>query len=158
MEDIFDGDSLSLLLFMLTAYLLTFFLRNLKDYQYETESNNNVTHNFFVGDFKLYANNINTTKQLLDLIVKFSKDTGMTFGEEYAYQQIGKGKLINDTKELQINDLKIKPIQEGNSHKYLDIDEDISSAGLVNKTRVTKGYYTRAKSIWFHSYLLLIKK
>ena len=158
MEDIFDGDRLSLLLFMLTAYLLTFFLRNLKGYQYETESNNNVTHNFFVGDFKLYANNINTTKQLSDLIAKFSKDTGMTFGEEYAYQQIGKGKLINDTKELQINDLKIKPIQEGNNHKYLDIDEDISSAGLVNKTRVTKGYYTRAKSIWFHSYLLLIKK
>ena len=82
----------------------------------------------------------------------------MTFGEEYAYQQIEKGKLINNTKELQINDLKIKPIQEGNSHKYLDIDEDISSVGLVNKTRVTKGYYTRAKRIWFHSYLLLIKK
>ena len=157
MEDIFDGDSLSVLLFILTPYLLTFFLRNLKGYQYETQSNNNVTHNFFVGDLKLYANNINTTKQLLDLITKFSKDTGMTFGEEHAYQQIEKEKLINNTKELQINDLKIKPIQEGNNHKYLDIDEDISSAGLVNKTRVTKGYYTRAKKIWFHSYLLLIK-
>ena len=63
----------------------------------------------------------------------------MTFDEEHAYQQIEKEKLINNTEELQINDLKIKPIQEGNSHKYLDIDEDISSAGLVNKTRVTKG-------------------
>ena len=139
MEDIFDGDSLSVLLFILTPYLLTFFLRNLKGYRYETQSNNNVTHNFFVGDLKLYANNINTTKQLLDLITKFSKDTGMTFDEEHAYQQIEKEKLINNTEELQINDLKIKPIQEGNSHKYLDIDEDISSAGLVNKTRVTKG-------------------
>ena len=139
MEDIFDGDSLSVLLFILTPYLLTLFLRNLKGYQYETQSNNNVTHNFFVGDLKLYANNINTTKQLLDLITKFSKDTGMTFDEEHAYQQIEKEKLINNTEELQINDLKIKPIQEGNSHKYLDIDEDISSAGLVNKTRVTKG-------------------
>ena len=139
MEDIFDGDSLSVLLFILTPYLLTFFLRNLKGYQYETQSNNNVTHNFFVGDLKLYANNINTTKQLLDLITKFSKDTGMTFDEEHAYQQIEKEKLINNTEELQINDLKIKPIQEGNSHKYLDIDEDISSAGIVNKTRVTKG-------------------
>ena len=139
MEDIFDGDSLSVLLFILTPYLLTFFLRNLKGYQYEAQSNNNVTHNFFVGDLKLYANNINTTKQLLDLITKFSKDTGMTFDEEHAYQQIEKEKLINNTEELQINDLKIKPIQEGNSHKYLDIDEDISSAGLVNKTRVTKG-------------------
>ena len=73
----------------------------------------------------------------------------MTFDEDKcAYQQIEKGKLINNTKELQINDLKIKPILEGDSYKYLGIDENISYVGLVNKTRVTKEYYTRAKRIW----------
>ena len=56
---------------------------------------------------------MNTTKKLLDLITAFSKDTVMNFGEDKcAYQQTEKGKLINNTKELQINDLKIKPIPE----------------------------------------------
>ena len=55
-------------------------------------------------------------KKLLDLITIFSKDTGMTFCEDKcAYQQIDKGKLINNTKERQINNLKIKPIPEGDS-------------------------------------------
>ena len=93
--------------------------------------------------------NITTTKKLLDLITTFSKDTSMTFGDEKcAYQQIEKGKLLNNTKELQINDLKIKPIPEGDSYKYLGIDENISYVGLVNKTRVAKAYYTRVKIIW----------
>ena len=60
-------------------------------------------------------------------------------------KQIEKVKLINNTKELQINDLKIKPIPEGDKYKYLGIDENISYVGLVNKTRVTKEYYTRVK-------------
>ena len=149
MKGIFQGDSLSVILFILTVNPLSFLLRNLKGYQYGTEKNSNVTHNFFVDDLKLYANNISTTKKLLDLITTFSKDTGMTFGEDKcAYQQIEKGKLINNTKELQINDLKIKPIPEGDSYKYLGIDENISYVGLVNKTRVTKEYYPRVKRIW----------
>ena len=149
MKGILQGDSLSVLLFILTVNPLSFLFRNLKGYQYGTKRNSNVTHNFFVDDLKLYANNINTTRKLLDLVTIFSKDTGMTFGEDKcAYQQIVKGKLINNTKELQISDLKIKPISEGDSYKYLGIDENISYVGLVNKTRVTKEYYTRVKRIW----------
>ena len=95
---------------------------------------------------RLYTNNINITKKLFDLITAFSKDTGMTFGEDKCvYQQIEKVKLINNTKELQINDLSIKQIPEMNSYKYLRTDENISYVGLVNKTRVTKDYHTRVK-------------
>ena len=73
----------------------------------------------------------------------------MTFGAaKCAYQKFEKGKLINNTKELQNNDLKIKPIPEEDSYEYLGIDENISYVGLVNKTRVTKGYYTRVTRIW----------
>ena len=76
LRGIFQG-----LLFILTVNPLSFLLRNLKAYQYGTEKNSNVTRNFFVDDLKLYANNINIKKRLLDLITTFSKDTGMTFGE-----------------------------------------------------------------------------
>ena len=82
----------------------------------------------------------------------------MTFAEDKrAYQQIEKGKLISNTKELPINDLKTKPVPEGDSYKYLGIDENVSYVGLVNKTRVTKGYYARVKRIW-NSELSSVKK
>ena len=103
-------------MFILPVNPLSFLVRDLKGYQYGTKKNSNVTHNFLNDDLKLYANNISTTKKLLDLITTFSKDTGMTFGEDKCtYQQIEKWKLINNTRELQINDLKIKAIPEGDS-------------------------------------------
>ena len=107
LKGIFQGDSLSVLLFILTVNPLSFLLCNLKGYQYGTKKNSNVTHNFFVDDLKLYANNINTTKKLLDLITTFPKDTGITFGEDKrTYQQIEKGKLIISSKEFKSTILK----------------------------------------------------
>ena len=118
LKGIFQVGSLSVLLFVLTVNPLSFVLHNLKGYQYGNKKNSNVTHNFFVDDLKLYANNINTSKKLLDLITIFFKDTAMTFGEDKCgYHE--KGELINNTKELQINNLKIKLIPEGDSYKYL---------------------------------------
>ena len=73
MKGIFQGDTMSVLLFILTVNPLSFLLRNLKGYQDGNKRNSNVTHNFFVDDLKLYANNINTTKKLLDLVTIFLK-------------------------------------------------------------------------------------
>ena len=99
MKSIFQSDSLSVLLLILTVNTLSFLLCNLKGYQYGTEKNSNVTHNFFDDDLKLYANNIKSMKKLLDLTIAFS---GMTFGgDKFAFQQIAENKkLINNTKEL----------------------------------------------------------
>ena len=83
-----------------------------------------ILHNFFVDDLKLYTSNINILKELLDLVNAFSKDTGMTFGEDKcAYQQVENGKLIKNTEHLEMNNLFIKPIKDGGTYKYLGIDE-----------------------------------
>ena len=47
-----------------------------------------------------------------------------------------------------MNNHFIKPIKDGNTYKYLGIDENISYVGTVNKERVTKENYTRVKKIW----------
>ena len=149
LKGIFQGDSLSVLLFILTVNPLSFMLRNLKGYSYGNDRNSNISHNFFVDDLKLYTSYIKILKKQLDLVTTFSKDTGMTFGEDKcAYQQVENGKLIKNTEHLEMNNLFIKPIKDRDTYKYLGIDEDISYVGTVNKERVTKEFYTRVTKIW----------
>ena len=119
-KGMFQGDSLSVLLFILSVKPLSVLLHKLQGYACGKHKNYNVTHNFFVDDLKLYASSINTAKKQLDLVTAFSKDTGITFGDDKcAYQQIQNGKLLQYTKNLEINQLSIKPMKEGDTYKYL---------------------------------------
>ena len=94
----------------------------------------NIKTTMLVDDLKLYASSINTAKKQLDLVTAFSQDTRMTFGDDKcAYQQIQNGKLLLCTKNLEINQLSIKPMKEGDTYKYLSIDENISCIGPINK-------------------------
>ena len=93
---------------------------------------------------------INVIKKQLELVTTFSKDIGMDFGQDKcAYITIAKGKLLPTTKELKMNGLTIKPIEEGESYRYLGRDENISYGGQVNKERVRNEYFKRVKKIWF---------
>ena len=93
LKGVFQGDSLSVLLFVLTVNPLSFMLKKLKGYSYGTDRNSNITHNFFIDDLKLYTSNINILKKQLDLVTTFFKDTRKTFGEdECVYQQVENGK------------------------------------------------------------------
>ena len=53
LKGIFQGNSLSVLLFILTVNPLSSMLKNLKGYSYGTDRNSNITHNFLVDDLKL---------------------------------------------------------------------------------------------------------
>ena len=82
----------------------------------------------------------------------------MTFGDDKcAYQQIENGRLLQCTDNLEINQLPIKPIKEGDTYKYLGIDKNINYVGLISKHRITKKYYHRIKKIW-NSELLSFNK
>ena len=97
----------------------SFIVLTAKTYSYGKSRNHTLTHNFFVDDLKLYASSISILKKQLDLVTKFSKDIGMKFGQEKcSYIKIEKGKNTT-TSAIEINGLKIKPIQEGESYRYL---------------------------------------
>ena len=47
-----------------------------------------------------------------------------------------------------MNKLTIKSVKEGDTYKYLGINENISYHGPVNEERVSKGNFTRTRKIW----------
>ena len=60
----------------------------------------------------------------------------MKFDEDQcAVMRVEKGKIINSDAPLKINNLKTKPIIEGETHKYLGQDENITYSSSVNKER-----------------------
>ena len=151
LKGIFQGDTLSVILFILSLNPLSFLLNKLKGYNIgdAEKRDRDITHLFFVDDLKLYATNINTAKLQLDLVTQFSKDIGMSFGEsKCAYLRIERGKMKETTQHLEMNGLKIQPIKDGESYKYLGQDENLSYDGPVNKERVCKEYLKRVKKIW----------
>ena len=113
------------------------------------ERNLELTHNFFVDDLKLYSENQNEAKVQLDVVTKFSKDIGMSFGEEKCARvalQRGQRKSLGKTTE--INNIKVRELNTEESYRYLGIDESIGFNDQLNKETVSKEYFRRVKKIW----------
>ena len=91
---------------------------------------------------------MNTVKRQLEIVTTFSKDIGMKFGEKKcAFLQIEKG-IIKKSSPLNINHLTIQPVADGDSYKYLGIDENITYNGPLNKENVSKEYLNKVRKIW----------
>ena len=91
-KGIYQGDSLSVILFVLALNPLSHLLRATKGYANGKNRQHQHTHNFFVDDLKLYATDVNMAKRQLEIVTTFSKDIGMKFGEEKcAFLHIEKG-------------------------------------------------------------------
>ena len=73
----------------------------------------------------------------------------MTFREDKcAFMDIHKEKMVNNLEPLVVNNLTIKPIQHGDSYRYLEIDENMSHSGPLNKENICREYIYRIRKIW----------
>ena len=148
---ILQGDSLSVLLFVLSLNPLSHLLKNMSGYSIGPpgQRDTNLSHLFFVDDLKLFATSKNSMMELLKVVTSYSKDIGMKFGEAKCnYIEISRGKAVTADTPLEINGLKISPIQVGETYRYLGIDESVTYNGPLNKERVTAEYMKRVKKIW----------
>ena len=76
-----QGDSLSLMLFILSVNPLSFLLSLLLGYNIaKTNNKQKLTHLFFVNDLKIFARNKKEATLQLDLITQFTIDIDMKFG------------------------------------------------------------------------------
>ena len=151
LNGLLQGGCLSLILFELCINPLSHMLNDLPGYRIGKpgERNINLSHLFFVDDLKTFATDIKAAKMQLDLITIFSKDIGMEFGaDKCAYLHIQKGERSTLGTEFSINGLQLSELKEGESYKYLGMDEDIAIIGDINKEKVTKEYFRRVRKIW----------
>ena len=94
---IFQGDSITVLVFIPSLNPISYMLGKLKSYSYGNDRRKTITHNFFVDDLKLYGSSINVTKKQL----KFSKDICMNFEtNKCVYPKIEKGAIVSDGEPL----------------------------------------------------------
>ena len=91
---IFQGDSLSPLLFVISMIPLTLILRKCKvGYTYATDKTK-INHLLFMDDVKLYAKSQSQLDTLIQSVRIFSNDIGMKFGiEKCAVLVLKRGKL-----------------------------------------------------------------
>ena len=117
-KGILQGDSLSMLLFIINLNRLSFMLKKTKGYFIKEKREINGTNNFFVDDLKLFVQTSSSIQKQLDIITTFSKDKNMNFGEEKcAYMRIEKGKMEDNSNPIVMNDLTIKPILSGDNYR-----------------------------------------
>ena len=109
----------------------------------------NLSNLFFVDNLKLYAISLEQLLNFLKIVVEYSKDIGMSFGDsKCAYQCIQRGKRKEIGSPLRVDHLTVQEIKEGDNYKYLGTDESVGFDGPLNKERVIKEYRRRVNRIW----------
>ena len=123
-------------------------IKRLRGYAAGKDRNTNITHNFFVDHLKLYNSTANGIKKQIDLVTRFSQNTGMSFGQDKcAHLVIEKGQIKHSGQDLEMKGVKIQQVDKGECYNYLGQDENISYVGTVNKERVCKEYFSRVRKI-----------
>ena len=92
---IFQGDSLSPLVFVLALIPLSLILRKAKAAYEFLESKEKVNHLLYMDDLKLYSRSENGLGSLVQAVRVFSEDIGIEFGiERCAMLVMEKGRIV----------------------------------------------------------------
>ena len=140
---IFQGDSLSLLLFVICMIPLTLVLRELnKGY---TIGNTTINHLFFMDDLKLFGKSEKQVVSLVNTVHTMSKDIGMEFGlQKCGVLVLKRGKVVRCGLELSSG--KIINVERG-GYRYLGILELDKVKEEEMKQQLKKEYKRRLRLI-----------
>ena len=143
---IFQGDSLSPLLFCLALAPLSAMLNN-SAYGYSTQQGC-INHLFYMDDLKTYAKDDNQQAGLLTIVKTFSDDINMDFGlDKCAKATFKRGKLVKcDNIELDRNTV-IQGLDQESTYKYLGTNEGDGIQHSAMKEKIRKEYYRRVRLV-----------
>lgn len=143
---IFQGDSLSPLLFCMALAPLSSLLNN-TSYGYTT-STSTINHLFYMDDLKTFGKNDQEQTSLLTIVKGFSDDIQMEFGlEKCSKATFKKGKLTT-TENIQIDlHTTIQQLEQEGTYKYLGVNEGDGIQHAKMKEKIRKEYYRRIRMI-----------
>ena len=145
-RDIFQGGSLSPLLFVICMVPLTLVLRKLKEGY--TMGQTRINHMFFMDDLKLFGKSERQIESLVNTVHAVSDDIGMEFGIKKCsvlIMKIGKVMTCEDT-ELP-NGMTMKEV-ESEGYRYLGISELDKIKDKEMKEQFQKEYMRRLKAMF----------
>ena len=146
---IFQGDSLSPLVFVLALILLSLILRKAKTAYEFSGSKEKINHLLFMDDFKLYSQSEKGLDSLVQAVRVFSEDIGMEFGiEKCATLVMEKGKIVKSVSRELPDGNVIKSLQEHKSYKYLGILEVGKFLEEKMKLNVSKEYIRMLRKVF----------
>ena len=121
---IFQGDSLSPLLFVIAMIPLTSSLRRATP-RYVFKNKTMINHLLYMDDLKLFEKTKKGMKSLRNTVRLFSEDIGMQFGvDKCAITALKRGKHYSSKNDIIFeNQDTIRSLDEKNCYKYLGILE-----------------------------------
>ena len=103
---IFQGDSLSLLLFVLALMTITVVLNITRTGYQHGKDRGRINHLLFMDDLKLYAKNVAELDSLVQTVRVNSEDTGMEFGiQKCATVEIRRGRMVGRMMDDKMKDI-----------------------------------------------------
>ena len=146
---IFQGDSLSPLLFVLSLIPLTLVLRKVKAGYDLGDGNGVINHLLFMDDLKVYGKNQNQVDTLVQTIRVVTTDMQMEFGiNKCAMHIMKRGRLTHSEGITLPDNLQIRGMKEDDDgYKYLGVLEVEGIKHLEMKELVRKEYFSRVKKI-----------
>ena len=142
---IFQGDSLSPLLFIIAINPLSLLLnRRCSGYKLDEL---NITHCLYMDDLKAYSNSYSGIKMALCVIEQFSTDIGMSLG-------LGKCKVVNMKKGkyvalggVMLKGGMVEELREDEAYKYLGVEELVGVRHEKMKDKVWAGAKVKLRKL-----------
>ena len=137
---IFQGDSLSPLLFTMSLNPLSWKLQKI-GYGYQLDTQTKINHLFYVDDLKLYGTSDSQLNGLISTVKKVSDDIQMEFGlDKCAKATFKRGKKVS-AEGILLNDHQlIQDLDQAETYKYLGMEEEEGVQHHQMKVKIKKEY------------------
>lgn len=145
---IFQGDSLSPILFVMALIPLSIILNNSKIGYRLGQNRGKINHLLFMDDLKLYGRSRNELDSLVQTVRVVSEDIGMEFGiEKCALIEMCRGKMVRSEGIELPNGETIKALEEDEGYKYLGVIQCDRIKSKEMKDMISKEYFRRTRKI-----------
>ncbi len=144
---IFQGDSLSPLLFCIALIPLTNIL-NKDNFGFQIDHNIKVSHLLYLDDLKIFTRTEKEMKQALGVVRTFSHDICMEFGlDKCASATFKRGNLKKSSNINLGSAIEIRNLDLGETYKYLGLEESDGINNKQMKDKLRKEYYRRVRKV-----------